>query len=140
MLANTVFFLYANGLMIGCFGITWGKIMIKLYGIKQCDSVRKAIKALENQQIEFEFIDLKTTQLSLDLLKNWLVQCPETLINKRSTTYRTIKEPWLACEGNVGEQLALIQGNPTVIKRPVLLKNNQEIIVGFDKTIYQSLF
>lgn len=113
--------------------------MIKLYGIKQCDSVKKAIKALENQKIEFEFIDLKTTHLSVDLLKGWLAQCPETLINKRSTTYRTIKEQWLACGDNVGEQLALIQDNPTVIKRPVLLKSNQEIIVGFDKAIYQSL-
>ncbi|PIE46505.1 MAG: arsenate reductase family protein, partial [Gammaproteobacteria bacterium] len=69
---------------------------MKLYGIKNCDTVRKAIKFLDGQGSHYEFIDFKTTKLSAGKVKNWLTQCPETLVNKRSATYRKIKTAWLS--------------------------------------------
>lgn len=113
--------------------------MIKLYGIKSCDTVRKAIKQLDAQQTDYQFIDLKTTILSFELLSHWLNQCPDTLINKRSTTYRSIKDNWLAAENDADSQIRLIQQYPTLIKRPVIEKMDSTIIVGFDCEIYQNL-
>ncbi len=112
---------------------------MKLYGIKNCDTVKKAIKQLDSDNIAYEFIDLKTTELSVELLTDWLKQCPKTLVNKRSTTYRQIKEEWLSVEDDLSAQIKLIQENPTLIKRPVIVLDNAEIIVGFDKQIYQQL-
>lgn len=112
--------------------------MMKCYGISNCDTVKKARKQLDEQNTEYEFIDLKTTTLSEILLTDWLTQCPDTLVNKRSTTYRNIKAEWLAAKTQA-EKISLIQSNPTLIKRPVLAKENGDIIVGFDTTAYQLL-
>ncbi|PID66370.1 MAG: arsenate reductase [Gammaproteobacteria bacterium] len=112
--------------------------MITLYGIKNCDTVKKAIKQLDKQRTAYTFIDLKTADLSTELLQDWLRQCPETLVNKRSTTYRRIKADWLAAD-NQQAQIALIQANPTVIKRPVLVKADNHIMVGFDAMLYGQL-
>ncbi len=112
---------------------------MKLYGIKNCDTVKKAIKQLDSDNVAYEFVDLKTTKLSVELLTDWLTQCPDKLVNKRSTTYRQIKEEWLSVEDNLSAQITLIQANPTLIKRPVIVLDNGEIIVGFDKGTYQEL-
>lgn len=112
---------------------------MKIYGIKNCDTVKKALKQLNAQNSHYEFIDLKTTDLSADLLADWLSQQPNTLINKRSTTFRAIKSDWLAAEDDTERQIRLIQANPTLIKRPVVEKANGDIIVGFDSERYASL-
>lgn len=111
--------------------------MLKLYGITNCDSVKKARKQLEADGISYEFIDLKSAELSADMLSDWLSQCPDTLVNKRSTTYRQIKADWLAAEGNAGAQIALIQANPTVIKRPVMVSDNGDVSVGINKALFK---
>lgn len=113
--------------------------MFKLYGIKNCDTVKKAIKQLAEQQTDYEFIDLKTVTLPHELLHDWLSQHPQTLVNKRSTTYRQIKNDWLAAENDVNRQIELIQANPTLIKRPVLERADNTIIIGYDTTKYTNL-
>lgn len=113
--------------------------MIKLYGIKNCDTVKKARQQLNTQGIVYDFIDLKTAELSDDLLRHWLQQCPNHLVNKRSTTYRNIKDNWLATEDNLNAQITLIQQHPTLIKRPVLQLADETIIVGFDTDAYHRL-
>lgn len=106
---------------------------MKVYGIKNCDTVRKTLKQLDNQESHYEFVDLKTTPLDLSLIKDWLTQQPQQLVNKRSTTYRTIKTDWLAAEHNLDKQAQLIQAHPTVIKRPVILQSGGKITVGYDR-------
>lgn len=106
---------------------------MKLYGIPNCDSVKKARKQLDADGVAYDFIDVKTMQLSAERIAEWLKQCPETLVNKRSTTYRDIKTDWLATTGDTQAQIALIQANPTVIKRPLIEYDNGEISVGLQK-------
>lgn len=104
--------------------------MLKLYGIPNCDSVKKSRKQLDADGTAYEFIDLKRIELPIDTLADWLRQCPDTLVNKRSTTYRQLKADWLAAEGNIHAQIALIQANPTVIKRPIIVADSGDITVG----------
>ncbi len=111
---------------------------MKIYGIKNCDTVRKAIKYLDAHNVAYEFVDVKITELSAELIGDWLQRYPEHIVNKRSTTYRAIKSDWLNA-AIAEEQIALIQKNPTVIKRPVLVLDDGRVIIGFDKDMYQSL-
>lgn len=112
--------------------------MIKLYGIRNCDSVKKAVKQLQNNGISFDFIDLKTTKLPADLLVDWLQQLPDTLVNKRSAAYRQIKHQWLQA-AQQSEQISLIQSHPNLLKRPVIVSTDGVVSVGFDKQILQRL-
>lgn len=104
---------------------------MRLYGISNCDMVKKARKQLDADGVTYTFIDLKVVELSEELLTEWLQALPETLINKRSTTYRAIKADWLAAEDNIKQQIALIQSNPTAIKRPLIVYDNGDISVGW---------
>ena len=114
---------------------------MKIYGIKNCDAIKKARFLLDKSGHQHDFFDLKKIKFSHDLLKGWLTQFPDTLINKRSTTYQTIKSDWLDTDDDLEKKITIIQNNPTLIKRPgpVLIKNGDEIIIGFDKEKYLSL-
>ncbi len=110
-----------------------------LFGIKNCDTVKKARKWLETHQIEYHFHDFKTDGLSKDQLQSWLDTLgAEELINTRSTTWRqlTQKDQELAM-GKAAT--AVVLANPTVIKRPVLSHGDQTL-VGFRQEAYESLF
>jgi arsenate reductase len=107
---------------------------MKLYGIKNCDSVKKAKTFLLNQSIDFEFIDFRDNPIDEFILKNWIEQVGQiALINKRSKTYRDFSE---AEKQNI--TLSLILKNPTLIKRPVLLTGNK-IIIGFNEENYTEI-
>ncbi len=112
---------------------------MKLYGIKNCDTVRKALKYLDEKSVSYEFVDFKTTPLSAEIVNDWLKQCPDTLVNKRSTTFRKVKTLWLEAEDNLDEQIKIIIENPSLIKRPVLEKESGEILLGFKPEIYNEL-
>ena len=108
--------------------------MIKMYGIKNCDTIKKAQKFLEVQGVEFEFIDFRqnpideqTLQCFVDAL-GW-----DKVINKRSTTYRNLSD-----REKQNITLALTLKNPTLIKRPVLVTGS-DINVGFNEKLYLSL-
>jgi len=65
---------------------------MKLYGIKTCGSVKKAIKFLKENEIEFEFIDFKKTQINEETVHYWLSKVSiDKLFNNRGTKYRTLK-------------------------------------------------
>jgi len=108
--------------------------MIKMYGIKNCDTIKKAQRFLKEQGVNFEFIDFrqnpideKTLQTFVDVL-GW-----DKVINKRSTTYRNLSD-----REKQNITLALTLKNPTLIKRPVLVTGN-DINVGFNEKLYLSL-
>ncbi len=102
---------------------------MKLYGIKNCDSVKKARRFLEANGVDYEFIDLKTVALEDSQLTDWL-QNPK-LINTRGTTYRQLKEQVQSCS-NQADLIELIQANPMLIKRPVI-ETDGKVIVGFNE-------
>ena len=109
--------------------------MIKVYGIKNCDSVRKAIKFLKNNGIDYEFIDFRETPVSDTEISNWLEHTDiKTLFNTRGTTYRTLKLKELNLDDE-GKKTWLSKEN-MLIKRPVITLDN-DVIVGYNETLYQ---
>ncbi len=110
-----------------------------LFGIKNCDSVKRAKKWLEEQNIAFEFHDFRGSGLSKTQLQAWLDRVgPERLINHRSTTWKQLSEPdQNLAQGKMAS--AVVLANPTLIKRPVL-ETNGAISIGFDEDEYSTLF
>jgi len=113
--------------------------LIQMYGIKNCDTVRKAIRWLTEQQIDCEFHDLKTVELDDSLISDWLNDVEkEKLINKRGLTWRKIptEDKLLNDQSSI---IKLIQENPTVVKRPVIF-NGAFWSVGFKAEDWDKLF
>ena len=110
--------------------------MITLYGIPNCDTIKKARKWLQDNDIEYRFHNYKSDGVPEKKLKAWVRQVGwETLLNRRGTTWRKLDD---ATKENVNEKSAiqLMLDNPSIIKRPVLEINSQ-IIVGFSESDYR---
>jgi len=103
--------------------------MLTVYGIKKCDTCRKALKWLEQKGIEHRFHDFRTGGLDAGMLQTWLdSEFAGQLVNRRSTTWRQLSEMQRQSEG--GALLQLLLQHPTLIKRPVFV-SDQIIAVGF---------
>lgn len=104
--------------------------MLKVYGLKNCDTCKKAVKWLEAENIAFEFLDIRNPAPDAKTLQLWLSQIGDkTLVNRRSTSWRNLSDEQK--NSSTDEQfLALISENTTLIKRPVFVKHD-DIIVGF---------
>lgn len=112
--------------------------MITLYGIPNCDTIKKARKWLQAHDIDYQFHNYKTDGMPEKKLKTWVKQVGwETLLNRRGTTWRKLDD---AAKENVGEKSAvrLMLDNPSVIKRPVLEIGNK-ITVGFSDSDYKQI-
>ncbi|TWX72507.1 ArsC family reductase [Colwellia sp. C1TZA3] len=110
--------------------------MTILYGIKNCDSVKKAKKWLEQQNIPYQFHDFRSDGLSPELLQEFITSADLTLLlNKRSTSFRHLTDE---IKNNLTDDVMveIILAQPTLIKRP-LLKHNQAFLVGFKESQYQ---
>ena len=108
---------------------------IKVYGIKNCDTVKKALVYLNDCDIDYHFIDFRQHPISQQVLIKIVKSVGwELLINKRSTTYRSLSEEE---KGNINYDLVLKL--PTLIKRPVLI-HGENIMVGFNEQQYDKLF
>ena len=104
---------------------------IKIYGIKNCDTVKKALKYLSSNEIDFDFIDFRVNPISKNEFQNLIEKVGlEVLINKRSTTYRLLTD---SEKDNVNFELILKY--PTLIKRPVMIQDSK-ILVGFSEQKY----
>jgi len=103
----------------------------KIYGIKNCDTVKKALKYLSINNIAYEFIDFRVDPISKNEIQNMIEKVGlEVLINKRSTTYRLLTD---SEKDNVDYELILKY--PTLIKRPVMIRD-EKIMVGFSEQKY----
>ena len=102
---------------------------MKLYGLKACDTCRKARQAIEKQEKEVEFIDVRETPLTATLIAEFAEKFGEALVNKRSTTWRDLSES----ERNLGIE-PLIARHPTVMKRPVI-EENGELTLGWSPEV-----
>ena len=113
--------------------------MTTVYGIKNCDTVRKTRKWLDGQGIDYSFHDFRTDGLTKKDLRAWVKAVGwEVLLNKRGTTWRQLPEK---DRETVDESKAidLMLANPTLIKRPVLVHGKQ-VHVGFKPADYKKLF
>ena len=112
---------------------------MKVYGIKTCGSVKKAIKFFKDNGIEYEFIDFKKTPVMCEKINEWLKKVDiDTLFNKRGTKYRQLKLKELNLDDE-GKKEWLCKEN-LLIKRPVIELDNGEIVVGFDEERYKEIF
>ena len=111
---------------------------MKVYGIKTCGSVKKAIKFFKDRNIEFEFIDLKKEPVGCEKIEEWIKKVGiDTLFNKKGTKYRTLKLKELNLDDESKKEW-LCKEN-LLIKRPVI-ELDEKVIVGFDEEKYKEMF
>jgi len=112
---------------------------MKVYGIKTCGSVKKALKFFNDNGIEYEFVDLKKTPVNCEKIDEWIEKVGiDTLLNTRGTKYRQLKLKELNLDDN-GKREWLCKEN-LLIKRPVIELDNGDVIIGFDEEKYKEVF
>lgn len=113
--------------------------MVKLFGIPNCDSVKKSQKWLDMQGINYEFHDYKKEGITKKQLTEWCKQVDwEALFNKRSKTWKELSEKDRS-NLNRTKVINLMQQHPTLLKRPIL-QIGKTLIVGFDSKALSKLF
>ena len=109
-----------------------------MYGIRNCDTVKKARAWLEQQGVEYRFHDYKAAGADMGKLNRWCDEVGwEALLNRAGTTFRKLPDPQ---KQNLdrNKALAMMLAQPSVIKRPVIeLKG--KLVVGFKPELYQSI-
>lgn len=102
--------------------------MMTLYGLSNCDSCRAAKKALEAAGKEVVFRDVRSDPLDQDTLARFHVSFGESLVNRRSTTWRGLSE-----QQRAGDPVDLLLAHPTLMKRPVI-EAGETLTLGWDAT------
>ncbi len=125
--------------------------MIKVYGITNCDTVKKARRWLESHDVSYQFHDFRKHGLPEALVSQWLATAPLTaLINKRSSTWRNLSPLDQTSIDNalnlapgandvaLRHVATLITRQPTLLKRPIIALDNR-LLIGFNETEYTTL-
>ena len=110
---------------------------ITIYGIKNCDTMKKARAWLDKHGVDYAFHDYKTAGIEREQLERWAKKVGwEILLNRAGTTFK--KLPDKDKEG-VSEKkaIALMLAQPSIIKRPVLDLGGGKLLVGFNPEAYQ---
>lgn len=112
-----------------------------LYGIPNCNTVKKARDWLARHGIAAEFHDFRKQGLSAELAQRWLQQAPwEKLLNRSGQTWRSLSEEQkMAITGNVAAQQLMLD-KPAVVKRPLLEQDGKLLHIGFDEAAYGRIF
>ena len=109
--------------------------MITIYGIKSCDTMKKAFTWLDGQKLAYTFHDYKKEGIDSARLTAWCAKVGwEVLVNKRGTTFRKLTPAEQDVKGDK-DAIALMQKYPSLIKRPVIEKGAQ-VLVGLDTAAY----
>jgi arsenate reductase len=109
--------------------------MVTIYGIRNCDTMKKAFAWLEDKGIEYRFHDYKKEGVPADRLKIWITQASwERVLNTKGTTFR--KLPTTRQQGlNASKAAALLAEFPSAIKRPII-ESGKQLLIGFDADEY----
>jgi len=108
-----------------------------IYGIKACDTMKKARTWLESHDVKYEFHDYKVSGIDVVTLARWSKQVGwETLLNRNGTTFRKLPDAQKA-DLNERKAIELMRTQPSMIKRPVLVMGAR-ILVGFKPEIYET--
>lgn len=114
---------------------------IKLYGIPNCNTVKKARDWLAQHDIAVEFHDFKKLGLDAAIALNWLQQADwDKLINRSGLTWRGLPEERKQRMQDANAALALMLEKTSAIKRPLLEQNGKLLHVGFDDAAYSQIF
>ena len=106
----------------------------KLYGIPNCNTVKKARDFLGKKKIQYEFSDFKKTKPTVSEIKKWKEAFGELPVNKQGLTYRKYKEQYEELATN--DKIKFLCDQPSMIKRPVLDLGGGKLLVGFKPDAY----
>jgi arsenate reductase len=116
-----------------------GEIILTLFGIKNCDTVKKARKWTEANDLNIPFHDFRVDGLTKEQIEAWAdVIGWETLFNKRSTSFRNLSDDDKSGIDQA-KAIELMLTHPTLIKRPVLATEGK-VLVGFKEAEYKAWF
>ncbi|WP_345828524.1 ArsC family reductase [Erwinia sp. HDF1-3R] len=111
--------------------------MLTMYGIKNCDTIRKARKYLEAQGVAFKFHDYRADGVDAALVQKFIATLGwEALLNTRGTTWRKLSDEQRNAVNNAESALALMVEQPATIKRPLLCGADGSMLLGFSESTY----
>lgn len=106
--------------------------MITIYGIPNCDTIKKTLDWLKEHNISYTFHDYRKDPVAKTKLQQWSTQLPwQELLNKKSATWRGLSPQEQASAEKKTGALSLLSKHPTLIKRPVIEKDGVAIATGF---------
>lgn len=115
--------------------------MLTLYGIPNCNTVKKARTWLQENNVAYEFHDYKKQGIDTEKIENWMTQQPwEKLVNRAGMTYRKLSDEEKAAIKDNASATALMMEKNSVIKRPIVEKDGNIVALGFKEEDYQELF
>lgn len=112
-----------------------------VYGIKNCNTVKSALDWLNKHNVSYTFHDYKSKGITVEKLKSWSEQLGwERLVNKRGTTWRQLSEKEQSSVTNQAKAIELMTVKTSVIKRPLIEKDDRVLVLGFDVDEYAKAF
>ena len=113
--------------------------MVTVYGIPNCDTVKKARTWLTDHGVAYVFHDFKKQGVPAELLPGWLTSVDwQTLVNRKGTTWRKLDDTTRDAVNGAESAITLMLAQPSVIKRPVVVWQEGAITVGFDAEVFAS--
>lgn len=110
-----------------------------MYGIKNCDTIKKARRYLDDNGVSYQFHDYRVDGISDELLSDFIAQLGwEVLVNKRGTTWRKLTDEQKVSVTDDASAKNILLTEPAIIKRPVLVSPDNRYIVGFSVDDYQN--
>lgn len=115
--------------------------MTTIYGIKNCNTMKKAFDFLNQNSIAHEFFDYKKSVLSQDDFIKFVATFGEKVINKQGTTYRKLDDTTktVLTSGDVSAMYEIVKDNLSVLKRPIVVGDDVALI-GFDESEWSGVF
>lgn len=111
-----------------------GDFMWKVYGIKRCSKVQKALALFDACGVAYQFIDYQKNVPSVKDLQGFADDLGlDKIFNQNSTTYKQL-------DNKNQDAYVLMHANPSIIKRPLIVKNGQAVLTGFDENALRALF
>ena len=106
--------------------------MLTVYGIPNCDTIKKTLTWLKANKIDFQFHDYKKEGISREKLENWLSQVEwNTLLNRAGTTFKQLSDAQKEAITDASSALEVMLNSPSSIKRPVIEQNGKVVKVGW---------
>lgn len=113
---------------------------VSVFGIPNCDTVKKARAWLSAHGVNYEFHDFKKLGVPVDQLPRWIAAVGwEPLLNRKGTTWRKLDDASRAAVVDASSASALMLAHPSVVKRPVVVWPQGQITVGFDEAQWRGL-
>jgi len=111
--------------------------MYKIYGIPNCNTVKKALTHLDKNKAKYEFINFKKQPPSKELLQQWKEAFGDWPVNKKGPTYRKIKEQFE--QASAAQKYKILMETTSAIKRPIIAKGSKVIEFGYDADAYSKI-